>query len=70
MMMPGMPMEIFPECDQLRRERDDAFARQRQHGAFARHQQADDPVAAGFERVLIPVEQRLEKIVSTLRRCL
>ena len=26
-----------------RRERDDAFTRQRQHGAFHRHQQADDP---------------------------
>ena len=38
------------------------FCVRAQHGAFARHQQADDPEAAGLERVLIPVEQRLEKM--------
>jgi len=44
------------------RDRDDAFAGQRQHGAFAGHQQADDPRAIRREGLLVPINHGLKEM--------
>jgi len=46
---------------EMRGGRDDDFARQRQEGAFHRHQQHDDRITGGLERGEIPRDERLEK---------
>ena len=45
---------------QMRRGWNDDLARQRQKGAFHRHQQHDERITAGFERAKIPMNKRLE----------